>query len=370
MPRNPLDGKLVFIALALLLLSGLFIVPSFSVPSIGVRVQPVGACTAEPYWIDVNVTNLENRPLENYTFNVTIPSDRIPAYSSLPDKKWKKSVYVVDGSGNPLYYWVMRKTDDVFTVFFRVPHIDANGWALVRVYYGSSNPYGMYRRPSELFVYFEPFNQLKNYPHVDSGIFDNSLAFGGNELKVSSGRLWLNSTLAPNTAKEAELTDLTVDDAYRIVFKFHRKAGSKGKGVYPFYMFIHADLYGLYDEYDYLGIHRGDDGFHFEFGNDWTGPYETASAASKRYYLGEILVSRDGSWGRVEDFPSGSTVGSYAFEELGLFDGERVSVGFGQANSNPSSTVNLLALVDWVYIVRRAEYTAEVVGMGAECGFD
>ena len=364
MPRHHIDPRF-----SLILLIGLLLTPAFAVPSVDVSVQSIGSCTAERYYIDVNVTNLEGFDLVNYTFNITIPAEEIPAYSKLT----RGNVYVVDGNGNPLYYWVMRRTSRVFTVFFKVPRIPANGWVLVRIYYGSDNPYRRYRKPAKLFVYWEPFNGLKDYPHVDTGIFDVSQSFGNGELDVSRGKLVTNSTISAfifSTSKEAELTRLTVDDSYRIVFKFRRKSDAQDLESYPFYMFIHTKV-GGWDRYDYIGIKENSDSkFHFEFGNDWSGGSETSTRAGKQYYLGEIAVSPEGSTGRIEKFSSGEFIGAYTFETSNRFRNREISIGFGQANADWWGTVNLLAYVDWVYIVRHADYTAEVIGMGAECGFN
>lgn len=371
MPRHPIDGKLRIFGLIFLLASFLVLAPAFSVPSIDLTVQPIGSCTTERYYIDVNVTNLENRELVNYTFNITIPSDRIPAYSRLK----AGNVYVVDENGNPLYYWVMRRTSRVFTVFFKVPRIPARGRAMVRIYYGSDNPYRRYRKPAELFVYWEPFNSLKSYPYVDSGIFSNSQDFGGGELYIKRGKLVANSTISTNwwsgsTAKEAELVRLKVDDSYAVVFKFKRGSGKQGVVSYPFYMFIHAAV-GNGDRYDYIAIKENSNSkFRFEFGNDRSGSDETSKYAGKQYYLGEIVVTPRNSTGRIEKFSSGALIVSHVFETSNRFRNREVSIGFGQANADWWGTVNLLAYVDWVYIVRHANYGAEIVGMGAECGFN
>jgi hypothetical protein len=366
MPRHHVPLKLL--GPFLVLLFALALIPAFSVPSINVSVQSIGSCTSERYWIDVNVTNLEGSTLINQTFNVTIPADRIPAYSLLK----AGNVYVVDENGNPLYYWVMRRTSRVFTVFFRIPYLEANGWRVVRIYYGSDNPYRNYRKPGKLFVYFENFNRLRNYPHVNTSIFSSSQSFQTGELSVSHSRLVVNSTISTwffSTAKEAQLTTLTVDDSYDIVFRFRRKSDAQNADSYPFYMFIHTKV-GNRDRYDYIGIHEGSSGFHFEFGNDRSGTYETSAKAGKQYYLGRIFVSPQGSSGSVEKFSSGALVDSHTFETNNRFRNRLVSIGFGQANNDFFSTVNLLALVDWVYIVRHADYTAEVIGMGAECSFN
>lgn len=349
-----------------LLLFALVLTPAFSVPSITVNVQSLGACTVERYYIDVNVTNLEGAALVNQTFNVTIPADRIPAYSLLK----AGNVYVVDENGNPLYYWVMRRTSKVFTVFFRIPYIEANGWRVIRIYYGSDNPYRSYGKPGELFVYFENFNRLKSYSSVDTGIFSISQSFQSGELSVSHGKLVVNSTISTwlfPTAKEARLTMLTVDGPYDIVFKFRRGSNAQNADSYPFYMFIHTRV-GNRDRYDYIGIHESNSRFHFEFGNDWTGTYRTSATAGKQYYLGRIFVSPQGSSGSVEKFSSGVLISSYTFENGNRFRNRDVSVGFGQANADFFATVNLLAYVDWVYVVRHVNYDVEITVMGAECG--
>ncbi|MCD6373363.1 MAG: DUF2341 domain-containing protein, partial [Thermococcus sp.] len=349
------------------------LIPSLAVPSIEISVQSIGASQCERFWIDVNVTNLENRELVNYTFNITIPSDRIPAYSRLK----AGNVYVVDESGNPLYYWVMRRTSRVFTVFFRVPYIPAGGWRVARIYYGSDNPYRRYRKPDRLFVYFNNFNSLGNYSHVDTGIFDNSNPFDSGGLDVHRGRLKINSTIPTwflSQAKEAQLTTLTVDDGYRIVFKFRRVSDKQGVDSYPFYMFIHANAGDNRHRYDYIGIHEvvdwnGGSKFYFEFGNDKDNSPDTTGKAGKQYYLGEIFVSPSNSTGRVEKFSSGALIASHVFETNNRFKNRQISVGFGQANSDIFATVNLLSYVDWVYVVRSANYDVEIVGMCAECSF-
>ncbi|ASJ08082.1 hypothetical protein A3L11_02115 [Thermococcus siculi] len=368
MTRHHVLIKLRVFLPVLILLSALALTPAFSVPSINVSVQSIGACTAERYWIDVNVTNLEGTALINQTFNATIPSDRIPAYSRLR----AGNVYVVDENGNPLYYWVMRRTSKIFTVFFRIPSIEANGWRVVRIYYGSDNPYRSYRKPGEIFVYFENFNRLKKYPHVDTGIFDGSQAFTSKELNVSRSKLVVNSTISTwfsSTAKEAQLTTLTVDDSYDVVFKFRRKSDAQNADSYPFYMFIHTKV-GNRDRYDYIGIHESNSAFHFEFGNDRSGTYETTEKAGKQYYLGRIFVSPQGSSGSVEKFSNGALIDSHTFENNNRFRNRDVSVGFGQANADFFATVNLLAYVDWVYIVRHVNYDVEITAMGAECSFN
>ncbi|QDA30358.1 DUF2341 domain-containing protein [Thermococcus indicus] len=368
MPRHHIDAKLPLVAL---LMTALLLTPSLAVPSIWVSVQSIGASQCEKFWIDVNVTNLENRELVNYTFNITMPSEGIVAYSRLK----LSNVYVVDENGKPLYYWVMRKSSSVFTVFFKVPHIAPNGRATVRIYYGSDNPYRRYRKPAELFVYWESFNSLKNYPHVDSGIFSSSGAFGSGERYIKKGKLVVNSTISTDwwsgsTAKEAELVRLKVDDSYAVVFKFKRGSGKQGVVSYPFYMFIHADV-GNGDRYDYIAIKENSNSkFRFEFGNDRSGSDETNKYAGKQYYLGEILVTPRNSTGRIEKFSSGALVASYTFETSNRFRNREISIGFGQANADWWSTVNLLAYIDWVCVVRYSRYTAEIAGMGAECGFN
>ncbi|WP_157727181.1 DUF2341 domain-containing protein [Thermococcus profundus] len=352
-PLKPLSLSLVFLLFALV------VTPALSVPSISLNVQSIESCTAGRYYIDVNITNLEGATLVNQTFNVTIPADRIPAYSLLK----AGNVYAVDENGNPLYYWVMRRTSKVFTVFFRVPRIEANGWRVVRIYYGSDNPYRGYRKPGKLFVYFENFNRLKNYPHVDTGIFGNSQSFADGELQVKNGRLAVNSTLSSGTSKEAQLTTLTVDGSYEIVFKFRRGSDAQNSTSYPFYMFIYDPDW---EGYDYIGIREKGSRFKFEFGNDWNGR-KMGSKAGKQYYLGEILVTPYNSTGRVEKFSNGKTLVSHGFENYYEFFYSTVSVGFGQANGG-SSTVNLLAYVDWVYVVHRVNYDAEIGEMGVECG--
>ncbi|MBP1911361.1 DUF2341 domain-containing protein [Thermococcus stetteri] len=354
---------LKFAGLLFVLISALALTPAFSVPSINVNVQPIGACTAERYYIDVNITNLEGRPLTNQTFNVTIPADRIPAYSKLK----AGNVYVVDENGKPLYYWVMRKTSKVFTVFFRVPYIDANGWKVVRIYYGSRNHYRGYRKPTNLFVYFESFSRLKNYSHVNTGIFPNSKSFQSGELRVSRNRLVIDSTISTGlfpTAKEAQLTTLRIDGSYDIVFKFRRGSNAQSSNSYPFYMFVYAKV-GNTNRYDYIGIHESNSAFYFEFGDNRGRTYETSAKAGKQYYLGRILVSPHGSSGSVEKFSNGALVDSYSFKNK--FGSRDVSVGFGQANADFFTTVNLLAYVDWVYIVKHVNYDVRIVGMGAEC---
>ncbi len=370
--------KLGLIGLIFFLLSALVLTPAFSVPSTNLTVQALGSCTTDRYYIDVNVTNLENFDLVNYTFNITISSERIPAYSRLK----AGNVYVVDENGNPLYYWVMRRTRKVFTVFFRVPYIPKDGWAVVRIYYGSDNPYRKYRKPAMLFVYFNNFNSLENYPHVDTGIFDNSNPFDPGELSISRGKLVINSTILPpflflsfSNAKEARLTTLTVNDSYRIVFKFRRVSGKQGVDSYPFYMFIHANAGGNRHRYDYIGIHEvvdwnGGPKFYFEFGNDQNGATEVNKRAGKQYYLGEIFVSPSSSEGRIEKFSSGALIASQVFETGRRFRNREVSIGFGQANADIFADVNLLAYVDWVYVVKSAEYSAEIVAAGVECLFN
>ena len=376
MPSNHINHKLGLIGLIFFLLSALVLTPAFSVPSINLTVQALGSCTTDRYYIDVNVTNLENFDLVNYTFNITIPSERIPAYSRLK----AGNVYVVDENGNPLYYWVMRRTRKVFTVFFRVPYIPKDGWAVVRIYYGSDNPYRKYRKPAMLFVYFNNFNSLENYPHVDTGIFDNSNPFDPGELSTSRGKLVINSTILPpflflsfSNAKEAKLTTLTVNDSYRIVFKFRRASDTQNAESYPFYMFIHTHA-GRGDRYDYIGIHEtvyaGSSKFYFEFGNDQNGATEVNKRAGKQYYLGEIFVSPSSSAGRIEKFSSGALIASQVFETGRRFRNREVSIGFGQANADIFAAVNLLAYVDWVYVVKSAEYSAEIVAAGVECLFN
>ncbi|WP_297435945.1 hypothetical protein [Thermococcus sp.] len=107
-------------------------------------------------WINVNVTNLEGLDLVNCTFNITVPTEEMPAYSRLR----VGNVYVVDENGKPLYYRVMRRTSKVFTVFFQMPYVPAGGWGVVRIYYSLDDPCWSYKNPQKLFVYFENFNRL------------------------------------------------------------------------------------------------------------------------------------------------------------------------------------------------------------------
>jgi len=373
MPRHPIDSKLRVFGLVFLFVSTLVLAPALSVPSIDLTVQSIGSCTAERYYLDVNVTNLEGFDLVNYTFNITIPAGEIPAYSKLT----RGNVYVVDENRKPLYYWAMRRTSRVFTVFFRVPYIPAGGWRVVRIYYGSDNPYRRYRKPGRLFVYFNNFNSPEDYSHVDTGIFDSSNSFDSGELNVSRSRLKINSTIFTwffSEAKEAQLTTLRVNDRYGIVFKFRRASNAQGLDSYPFYMFIHASV-GRRDRYDYIGIHEvvdwnGGSKFYFEFRNDRDNFPETIGKAGKQYYLGEIFVSPSNSTGRVEKFSSGALIGSHVFETNNRFRNREISIGFGQANSDIFATVNLLAYVDWVYAVRYADYNVEILRMGAECSFN
>ncbi|WP_148883078.1 hypothetical protein [Thermococcus aciditolerans] len=63
-------------------------------------------------------------------------------------------------------------------------------------------------------------------------------------------------------------------------------------------------------------------------------------------------------------------MGRRVVETSNRFRDREISIGFGQANADIFGTVNLLAYVDWVYIVRYANYRAGIVRMGAECGFN
>ncbi|NJE49702.1 hypothetical protein [Thermococcus sp. 9N3] len=325
------------------------------------------------YYIELNITNLENRELVNQTFNVTIPAVEIPLYSKLK----AGNVYVLDSSGKPLYFWVMRRTSKVFTVFFRVSRIPPGGWAVVRIYYGSTNPYRRYRKPEMLFVYFNGFNRLGDYPHVDTGIFDDSKNFESGELRVRNGKLIANSTIWPDfsswdvrsVSKEVELTRFKVNDRYAVVFKFKRRSDVQYAESYPFYMFIHAKV-GNRHRYDYIAVkENANSKFLFEFGNDRAGTVEINKKVGKQYYIGEILVTPTGSWGRVEKFSSGKVIAWHSFENRGRFRNREVSVGFGQANVD-WFPVELTAYVDWVYVMRTAEYRVKLIGFGGECEFN
>ncbi|NJE01906.1 hypothetical protein [Thermococcus sp. JdF3] len=83
-----------------------------------------------------------------------------------------------------------------------------------------------------------------------------------------------------------------------------------------------------------------------------------------------MLVSPSNGTGRVGKVSSGTVMGRRVVETSNRFRDREISIGFGQANADIFGTVNLLAYVGWVYIVRHADYSAEVAGMGAECGFN
>jgi len=330
---------------SLLLLALFLLVNANAAPDMAVSSQELGVLPCNSFYVDVNVT--VPGTLYNATFNVTLLADEVPFYSSLT----RASVYVTI-DGEPTYYWTMRRTRTLFTIYFFVPVVERE--VTVRIHYGADNPYVGYRQPRRLFLYYSSFIALPDYDHYPSGAFPVSLPFDDGELSTRSGRLVVSAELPPDTAKEARFTSFDVDGTYEVAYKLRRATTADVTGFH-----VHAFVSDS-SNYYYAGILENGT-FSFRLGTP-TG-VEDVGSVDTNYYVVHLFLNRGRSWGTVEKYTTGEFLGQGPTGR-----GFRtVSVGLGQANLD-NVTVNLLAYVDWLYVMKRYRFETEVVGMGVECG--
>lgn len=69
------------------------------------------------------------------------------------------SLYFLDSSGKPLYYWYYydpNTNQDI--IFVKIPYIPANGHVVIFLHYGGTNPYLNYFNGDKTFLFFDDFN--------------------------------------------------------------------------------------------------------------------------------------------------------------------------------------------------------------------
>ena len=99
----------------------------------------------------------ETIPYYNATVHIVLNSSNFPDWGSLSPNG--SDIYFTDAQGNPLYYWIesIDTAAEEASIYVRVPYLPprGQGYSLIYMHYGGSNPYTSYNNPdaaTHLFV--------------------------------------------------------------------------------------------------------------------------------------------------------------------------------------------------------------------------
>ena len=348
-----------------LLLVALMLIISFSlaIPAITIKIQSIGEGEPYAYYYPLVVYNNNTYDLTNYTVEITLTPQYVPAFS-----KVKINPFITDNETRPYYYWIMRANDQVITFFVRIPDIPAKSYVWVILWYGYyTNPFKQYDDPYKTFDFFYNFSSsTENWTQHRSGIFSS---YQSPTLRISPDGLEISANLNANSNSVEDSIAyqylLSVNQNYVIGASFKANSGSD----YPVFMYIQYDYSVLWFNipvYDYIAVTNSNGNTNITFGSNVGNSGQVASAKMGNWYYARIFVSPQYSYGDVQDYNSGKDLtGWKAFETSGWFSNQNVYFGFGQGLTSGSSFED--ANIKWIYI-RRVDNNPPLIYI-AQSGF-
>jgi hypothetical protein len=112
--------------------------------------------TPDPFAILIR--ELAGVNLINYPVRIQLENIGFTDWANLTPE----SIYFLDASGNPLYFWIeeLDTTNQKSIIWVKIPSLPANSQITIYMYYGGSNPYPQYNDPTKVFILFDDFNTL------------------------------------------------------------------------------------------------------------------------------------------------------------------------------------------------------------------
>ena len=108
-------------------------------------------------YVPILIKNNVNIDLKDYSVQILLDATNFQAWTSVsPDGS---DIYFTDLQGNPLYYWIeyINTTAKKAIIWVKIPYLPANGYVLILMHYGGTNPYSNYQDPHKVFIFFDDF---------------------------------------------------------------------------------------------------------------------------------------------------------------------------------------------------------------------
>jgi len=168
------------------------------------KVKPV---TKQPWVTTVRVEEKASQDLVDYQIRIELNQDNFDFDKAAADGS---DLWVTDKEGSPLYYWIQEWSKDAkhAVVWVKLPQLKANDFEVLLLFHGANeNPYMQYRDPSQVFLFFDHFNNLDNWTVQESGgtasVSDSKVTLSPVENADNAVALLSSNTFVKGFAVEA-----------------------------------------------------------------------------------------------------------------------------------------------------------------------
>ena len=145
-------------------------------------VEVVVTFTTKEYVTPITIKDVSGKDWTDRVVLIELNSSNFADWGLLSETG--EDIYVTDEAGNPLYYWVgiFDKYNQRALIYVRLPNLPANGYTVINLHYGSTNPYENYRDPSKVFDWLEDFEVWEGWIQYGDGVVEQSseYVFHGN----------------------------------------------------------------------------------------------------------------------------------------------------------------------------------------------
>jgi len=172
---------------------------------------------------EITITEQSGNSLSDYQIGISLDSEW-GGWNYVSEDG--NDIYFIDGSGDPLYFWIERfdYANRIADIWVKIPSIPASGTVIIYMYYGSgSNPYASYNDPDQVFLLFKDFEDGTTQGlNVIAGtfaaeIFDGSYRLHQTEASGNRRGYWPETISAETFAVHAKTYD-PVDEAYIFIY--------------------------------------------------------------------------------------------------------------------------------------------------------
>jgi len=142
--------------------------------------------------IPITILERSGITLSDYSVRIDLTSSNFNYWSSVSSDC--SDIYFTDASDNPLYYWVesCNVGNMKATIWVKIPQISANGYAVIYMHHGGTNPYASYRDPNQVFLFYDDFSSLN--PNWKVQTIPQWWSSSGPSIYVSNGYLVVTGT--------------------------------------------------------------------------------------------------------------------------------------------------------------------------------
>jgi hypothetical protein len=193
-PYSPSDNSVGTYIAPFLNVRILDVFTSFQRSVVSILNATQGCCNATypGYTRPIRIEEKTGQALTNYSVVIELNQSNFGDWDKLNSNG--SDIYFTDASGNPLYYWIVEinKTAQRSVIHVKIPHISAHGSTTIYLHYGGRNPYSDYRRPDEVYVFYDDFN----YSSLDQLLASGKWVPVNTRyvINVSNGKLYVKTS--------------------------------------------------------------------------------------------------------------------------------------------------------------------------------